>query len=106
MSVTDHPQIQPHDLEAEQAILSAVLLDPTVLSRAQEHLKASDFYDSRHRRIFDAMVELSGESEVLDLLLLGALLERTGDMEKIGGRGVLAEWLSTVASAANVGHHS
>lgn len=106
MPTTDYPRVQPHDLEAERAVLGAVSLDPSALSRAQEHLTASDFYDSRHRRIFDAMAEIIGRSEVLDLLTIGELLESKGDMEKIGGRGILVEWLSTVASSANVGHHA
>lgn len=106
MPTTDYPRVQPHDLEAERAVLGAVSLDPSTLSRAQEHLTASDFYDSRHRRIFDAMAEIIGRSEVLDLLTIGELFESKGDMEKIGGRGILVEWLSTVASSANVGHHA
>lgn len=106
MPLTDCPRLQPHDLEAEQAVLGAILLDPSALSRAQEYLNASDFYDSRHRRIFDAMAELVGRSEVIDLLTIGNLLECNGEMEKIGRRGALADWLSTVVSASNVGHHA
>ncbi|RPH81296.1 MAG: replicative DNA helicase [Nitrospiraceae bacterium] len=106
MLTTDCPRLQPHDLEAEQAILGAVLLDPTALAKAQEHMTAGDFYDSRHRRIFDVMVELAGKDEGLDLLTLGDLLERNGDLKHIGGRGTLAELLTTVASASNVSHHA
>jgi replicative DNA helicase len=106
MPLIDCPRLQPHDLDIERAILGAVLLDPSALSRAQKLLTASDFYDSRHRRIFDAMVDLAGQGEGLDLLTIGDLLESNGDMEKIGGRGTLAELLSTVVSSANVGHHS
>lgn len=106
MPLTDCPRLQPHDLDAEQAILGAISLDPLALSRAQELLSASDFYDSRHRCIFDAMAELAARSEVLDLLTIGDLLDSTGDLEKIGGRAALAEWLSTVASSANVQHHA
>jgi len=106
MPLTDCPRLQPHDLDVEQAILGAVLLDPPALSRAQELLSASDFYDGRHRRIFDVMVDLAGRGEGLDLLTIGNALESTGSMAMIGGRGTLAEWLSTVASSANVGHHA
>jgi replicative DNA helicase len=106
MPLTDCPKLQPHDLEVEQAILGAVLLDRPALSRAQEHLSASDFYDSRHRRIFDVMVDLAGRGEGLDLLTIGNVLESNGHMKEIGGRGTLAEWLTTVASSANVAHHA
>jgi replicative DNA helicase len=106
MSLTDCPRLQPHDLDAEQAILGAILLDPPALSRAQELLSANDFYDSRHRRIFTAMEDLSGTGEGLDLLTIGDLLERKGELDMIGGRGSLAELLTTIASSANVSHHA
>ena len=102
MQITDNPRIQPHDLEAECAILGAVLLDSSALSRAQELLHPTDFYDSRHRRIFDAMAELAGRSETIDLLTIGNLLERKGDLREIGGRGKLAELITTIASSANI----
>jgi len=57
--------MQPHDLDVERAILGAIVLDSSALSRAQELLSASDFYDSRHRRIFEAMVDLAGRGEGL-----------------------------------------
>lgn len=106
MLTTDCPKLQPHDLEAEQAILGAVLLDPTALARAQEHLSASDFYNSNHRRIFDAMADLAGRDEGLDLVTIGDLLERKGDLNHIGGRGLLADLLTTIASASNISHHA
>lgn len=106
MPTTDCPKLQPHDLEAEQAILGAVLLDPTALARAQEHMSSSDFYDSRHRRIFEAMVELAGKDDGLDLLTIGDLLERNGDLKHVGGRASLAELLTTIGSASNVSHHA
>jgi replicative DNA helicase len=106
MPLTDCPRLQPHDLDIERAILGAVLLDHSALSRAQELLSASDFYDGRHRRIFDAMVDLAGKDEGLDLLTIGDLLERKGELDTIGGRGTLAEFLTTIASSSNVSHHA
>ena len=106
MLLTECPKLQPHDLDAEQAILGAILLDPPALSRAQEHLSASDFYDSRHRRIFETIIDLAGRGEGLDLLTIGNVLDSTGSMGMIGGRGTLAEWLSTVTSSSNISHHA
>jgi replicative DNA helicase len=105
MSVIDHPRIQPHDHEVEQAVLGAILLEPAALPCAQELLTPDDFYDSRHRHVFEAMLELAGESGVLDLLTLGDLLERDGALAHIGGRGALAELLTAVGSASNIAHH-
>jgi replicative DNA helicase len=105
MQLTDTPRIQPHDLDAEQAILGAIALDRSALSLAQERLTAKDFYDGRHRRVFEAITELVGENEGIDLLTLGNLLEQNGDLKAIGGRGSLAELLTTVASSSNIVQH-
>src|SRR5438128_7842700 len=106
MPLSDCPRMQPHDLEAEQAILGAILLDPLALSRAQELISGSDFYNSHHRRIFETMIDLVGRGEGIDLLTLGNVLESTGAMALIGGRGTLAELLTTIASSANIAHHA
>lgn len=106
MLLTDCPKLQPHDLDAEQATLGAISLDPSALSRAQEHLSASDFYNDRHRRIFETMIDLAGRGEGLDLLTIGNVLDSTGSMAMIGGRGALAELLTTIASSANVSYHA
>lgn len=105
MPITDPPRVQPHDLDAERAILGAILLDPSALSLAQELLSASDFYDSRHQRIFDSMAELARSSDALDFLTVGNRLEENGDLKAIGGRGDLAELLTTVASSSNIEQH-
>lgn len=68
MLTPEVPKVQPHDHEAEQAILGAILIEPTALARAQELLEPADLYDSRHQRIFRAMGELAGKSEPLDLV--------------------------------------
>ncbi len=103
--LTDMPRVQPHDREAEQAILGAILLDSAALAPAQEILTPGDFYDSRHQRIFQAMDELAKRGECVDLVTLGDCLEENGHLQAIGGRASLAELLTVVASSANVGHH-
>jgi replicative DNA helicase len=106
MQLTDCPKLQPHDLETEQAILGAIFLDPSALAKAQEHINPGDFYDSRHRRIFDVMVDLAERGEGLDLLTIGNVLDSQGSMAIIGGRSFLAELLTTIASASNIAYHA
>jgi replicative DNA helicase len=106
MTGHETPMLPPHDLDAEQAVLSAVVLDPPALSRAQKELTAEDFYHGRHRRIFEAMADLSGRSAGIDLVTLGDELESKGELKRIGGRGALAELVTTVGSAANIEHHA
>lgn len=103
--MNDTPRIQPHDHQAEQAILGAVLLDAAALAPAQEILTQDDFYDSRHQRIFQVMGELSQRGEPIDLLTVGNALDTRQELSMVGGRGGLAEFLTVTASAANIAHH-
>ncbi len=104
--LTDTPRLQPHDQEAEQAILGAVLLDAAALTRAQEFVTAGEFYNTQHQRIYQAMTDLITSGSILDVLTVGDLLEQQGHLIGIGGRGALAEFLTIVASPANVVQHA
>jgi replicative DNA helicase len=106
MLTSDVPRIQPHDLEAEQAVLGAVVLSPAALPRAQEFLTRDDFYHSRHRIIFEALSDLAEQSEGIDLVTVGDRIECKNHLGTIGGRSALAEMLTTVGSAANIEHHA
>jgi replicative DNA helicase len=102
----DQPQVQPHDLEAEQGVLGAILHNSTALSRAQEILTADDFYDTRHGLIFEAMVLLAGRSEAIDLITVSNQLNCAGQLERAGGTSTVAELLLAVATSANIQHHA
>ncbi|GAB1721644.1 MAG: replicative DNA helicase [Nitrospira sp. CR1.1] len=106
MLTRDLPRVQPHDLEAEQAVLGAVLLSPSTLPLAQELLARDDFYNGRHRIIFDALADLAGQNEGIDLVTVGDWIECKHQLEMIGGRSALAELLTIVGSAANIEHHA
>jgi replicative DNA helicase len=106
MRRTELPRVQPHDLDAERAVLGAILLDAAALSSAQAILGPHDFYHARHQRIFAAMIDVADCGEPVDLVTLGNLLESRDELGSIGGRGVLAELLMAVASPSNVSHHS
>jgi len=54
-------RVPPHDLEAEAAVLSAVMVDPLALDKVIEFLQAEHFYSEAHRRVFEACLELSRE---------------------------------------------
>ena len=93
----------PHDLEAEQALLASVLIerDPAsairVLRRARRY-----FYSPRTAAIADAILTLDDADQPPDLILIRAELERTGQLEKIGGPAYLVESFAGQARGANV----
>ncbi|WP_447974348.1 replicative DNA helicase [Nitrospira sp. Kam-Ns4a] len=100
------PRLPPQNLEAEQSVLGAVLLDNAALAKAMELLTEDDFYRTAHKKIFQAMLELSEHGEVIDLITLSEHLKTRGELEAVGGAAYLAELVQVVPSAANIRYHS
>ena len=95
-------RIPPHSLEAERAVLGALLLERESLPRAIEVLRASDFYKEGHRQIFSSMVALFERTEPVDLLTLAEELRRRNTLEEVGGAAALASLVEEAATAAHV----
>lgn len=95
----------PYSEEAEQAVLSAMLLDADAVSRASELVDETMFYREPHRRIFKAMLQLHRDNSVVDPLTLSNELDRTGSLDVVGGKDYLATLIDIVPTTANVEHH-
>lgn len=82
---------QPHSIEAEEAVLGAVLLSSKVFPtlRLEEGLAAEHFYRDQHRAIFEAMCELHARGDAIDVLTVTAELERRGTLSAIGGKATV-----------------
>ena len=61
-------RLPPQNIEAEQAVLGAIFLEPSSLTLASEMLIPEDFYRGAHQRIFDAMIKLNDKGEAVDLI--------------------------------------
>jgi replicative DNA helicase len=96
----------PYSEAAEQAVLSAMLLDSDALLRATEYVDESMFYRESHRRVFRAMIALSERGEVIDPLTLSEELSRKNELEAAGGREYVAYLVDVVPTAANVEYHA
>ncbi len=91
-SVVDLPgKIPPQSLEAERAILGAILIEPgTSLPRAIELLRPDEFHKEAHKKIYEAIVRLFERSEPVDSLTVAEELKRAGELDEIGGQATLA----------------
>ena len=94
-------KVPPNSVDAEQSILSAVLIDNHVLPEVLEVLSPQDFYRDVHGKIFKAMVELFERNEPADLITLTNLLKQQGQLEAVGGASYLAELVDVVPMAVN-----
>jgi replicative DNA helicase len=96
----------PYSEEAEQAVLSAMLMDQDAVMRAAETLDDSMFYAERHRRIYRAMIGLTETGSVVDPLTLADELGRRGELEAAGGKDYVGFLVDVVPTAANVEYHA
>jgi len=99
-------RVPPYSEAAEQAVISAILLDPEAILRATEYVDDSMFYREAHRRVFRAMLGLSERGDVIDPLTLSEEMARTGDLDAAGGRDFIAYLVDVVPTAANVEYHA
>ncbi len=98
-------RVPPQAIEAEQAVLGAILLDDRAMDTAVEILETESFYNIAHQEIFEAMKELYNRENPIDIITLADELDRRGKLESIGGRSYLADLSTSVATAANVEHY-
>ena len=106
MSGEWNDRIPPHNIEAEQAVLGAVFLEPEALSRASEILMPDDFYRTSHQRIFGAMLKLSDKGEPIDLVTVTTALSNEKVLDEIGGVSYLSDLANSVPTAANIDYYS
>src|ERR671910_88560 len=79
-------RVPPHDLDAERAVIGAMLVSETAVSAVAERLAAEDFYSEVHRIIYGAMTRLYSRGDPIDQLTLTNELRSVGEFEKVGGR--------------------
>lgn len=99
-------RLPPHNHEAEQAVLGAILIEPSVLISVNERLKAEDFYRQAHQRLFQVMNDLAERGEPVDLVTLTAELNDRKLLDEVGGVPYLNDLASTVPTAANVEYYA
>lgn len=96
----------PANLEAERAVLGALMIDPDAFIKVANFLRAEDFYRERHGWIYDAMSALNERHEPLDFVTLVDELERRGQLEEVGGPAYLTDLIAGTPTAIYVDHYA
>ena len=96
----------PQNLEAERAVLGALLLDNNLFDQAVEILASRDFYQESHRTIFSKMELLYADSQAIDLLTLREELQKDSVLEAVGGVSYLASLLDGVPRTSNLEYYA
>lgn len=98
-------RIPPHNEEAEQSVLGAILIDKDAIVTVAEFLKPEHFYNESHALIYEAILNLYEERKPIDLVTLTAALKKKKVLENIGGASYLATLANLTPTAANVEHY-
>ena len=96
----------PQNVEAERSILGAILLDNHALNTTIEKLKPTDFFHDHHRRIYQQMIALGEAQQAIDLVTLTEQLQRSGELESVGGAAYVAQLMDGMPRITNVEHYA
>ncbi len=98
--------LPPQNIEAEESLISAILVDNNTLLDVIEILAPEDFYRTAHQKIFAAITDLFDKAEPIDLVTLANKLKEKGHLEEIGSASYLARLVDTVPLAVNAQHYA
>lgn len=98
-------KLPPHNREAEQSVLGAILIDPEAIVLVAEFLRPEHFYDPSLGTIYQACLSLFEGHKPVDLITVSTELKKMRSLKKVGGPSLLSELLGIVPTAANVEHY-
>src|SRR3989338_5559145 len=99
-------RIPPQSIESEQAVLGSIMLRKDAMHEVEDIVSPDSFYVEKHKKIFQAMLDLSTKNEPIDMLSLSSKLSEKKLLEQIGGNKYLAEIVNVVPSSVNVKHYA
>ena len=102
MPVNPELRVPPHSIEAEQAVLGGLMLDNNAWDQVADRISENDFYRFDHRTIYRAMVDLVLQTKPLDIITVSENLERTQELETVGGLAYLGALAKNTPTSANV----
>lgn len=99
-------KIPPSDIETEEVVLGAILIEPNALATVIDILQPEVFYKEAHQRIFAAVLALYPIGEPIDVITVTNYLRKSGEIDFIGGPAYIAQLTDRVISAANIEYHA
>lgn len=99
-------KVPPQNLEAEEAVIGSILIDPEIVGDIMEIITHDDFYLDFHRSVFEAMEELYDLSEPIDILSVCEKLRSKGILDKLGGELKIAQLADAVPTSAHALHYA
>lgn len=99
-------RVPPQNIEAEQAVLGAMMIDKEAISKATEILRENDFYRQDHRAVYQVIVDLFSKNQAVDMVTVTESLKREGKLDDVGGIQFITYLANAVPTAANISYHA
>lgn len=99
-------RIPPQSIPSEQAVLGSIMLRKDAMHEVEDIISPDSFYVEKHKKIFQAMLDLSVKNEPIDMLSLSTKLGEQKLLEAVGGNQYLAEIVNVVPSSTNIKHYA
>ena len=99
--------LMPQDIPAEEAVLGAILVNPaSVMTKVVELLKPESFYKPAHRYVFEAMLQLFNQNQMIDIVSVSDVLSYSQRLEMVGGRAFVNDLAFKTVTTANVAYYA
>ena len=96
----------PQNLEAEEAVLGAILVNPETLAKVSDSLTSASFYKPAHRYIYDAMLQLFNNNDNIDIVSVSDVLSYSGKLESVGGRAYINDLVENTITTSNIAYYA
>jgi replicative DNA helicase len=104
--VENNLRVPPYNMEAEQSVLGAMLMDRNAIGAVTEILSGDEFYRESHKLLFDAIMELYDKDEPVDIVTLVELLRSKGHLEAVGGLSYISDLVRSVPTTSNAKYYA
>ena len=105
-SSSDLSQLQPQDIEAEEALLGAILVNPEAITKVVETLKPEYFYKIAHKYVYEAMLFLFNNNQRIDIVSVSDILNTNQHLEDVGGRAFINDLSFRAITTANIEYYA
>ena len=103
---TNQGNLLPQNIEAEEAVLGAILVNPEVITKVVETLKPESFYKPAHKYVYEAMLQLFNTNERIDLVSVSDVLSYNSKLETVGGRAFINDLSYKTITTSNIEYYA
>lgn len=96
----------PQNVEAEEAVLGAILVNPETLAKVSDTLLPKSFYKPAHRYIYEAMLQLFNNNDNIDIVTVSEVLNYSGKLDAVGGRAYINDLAENTITTTNISYYA